>query len=593
MVHSLAESGQLAGIRGAYRLTRQAAEIQVPETVQAVLSARIDRQGEREKQVLQMASVIGKTFSEGVLARIAELDLRASLEALKAAEFIYESSIYPQLEYAFKHPLTQEVAYGSQLGERRQKVHAAVARSLAEMDLEKVDERAALIAHHWEAAGEALEAASWHRRAAEWAGMSDIAEAQRHWQRVRRLCQEAGDAPESASLGIVACREILMLGWRLGLPEEEEGAVFSEGKRWIDRAGRPEEGALLEGAYSLCRTILRGDLRGGLSHGRAAEKLAEEAGNTHLVPIISRVVIWPLMVMGHLDEVRTLLDRMIEASRDGLDAGVKWYGGWSYVVALYTRGVVECYAGDLEQGRQMVEQGIELARARGELELEGLALFWFGHVSWISSEIERGLSLCRRSLEIAERFGSTRGRDLAYGALGRLLALNGQHDEAVDLLERALNKQEKQPPDLGYEALAVLAEAYLAAGDLVAARRTAEEGIQVGRRMGARISEAHSHRALARTLLRQEGQKAPAEIDEALNRADALYTKTGARNFKAFVLLERAELARIQGDNEARERELEAAIRLFREMKAPIRVQEVEQLLAEARQGPAGPPQAG
>ena len=589
VVQSLAESGQLEGIRGAYRLTRQVAEILVPDTVQAVLSARIDRQGEREKQILQMASVIGKTFSEGVLARIAELDLRASLEALKTAEFIYESSIYPQLEYSFKHPLTQEVAYGSQLGERRQKVHAAVARSLAEMESEKLDERAALIAHHWEAAGESLEAARWHRKAAEWAGMSNIAEAQRHWQRVRKLSQEAAHELEAASLGILACQQILTIGWRLGLTEAEECAVFSEGKQWIERTGHPEEDALLEWAYSIYRTNMHGDLRGGLAHGRAAQKLAEEAGNTDLAIIVSGAVIVALDMIGYLDESRILLDRIIEATRDRLDLGVKLWGGSHYIWALLTRGgEVECLAGDLEQARQMLEQSIELARARGQLENEGFALWEFGQLSWITLDLEHGLAMCRRCVEIAERFGSKLSRGQAYCALGLLLALGGRHDEAVGLLKREFNKQEKQALVPVYEThyLAVLAEAYLAAGDLVAARTAAEKGIEVGRRIGAMVAEAHSHLALARILLRQDGEKAGAQIDEALNCADALYTGTGARNFKALVHLERAELARVTGDDENREQELKAALQLFRQMKAPIRVRQAEQLLAGAKERP-------
>jgi predicted ATPase len=121
----------------------------------------------------QTAAVIGKEFAEPVLKRVAELseaELPESLGKLTAAEFIYEEALYPHAEYAFKHPLTQEVAYRSQLGERRSRGHAAVARAIAELYPEQLDERAALLAHHWERAGEAARAAEWHRRAALWAG---------------------------------------------------------------------------------------------------------------------------------------------------------------------------------------------------------------------------------------------------------------------------------------------------------------------------------------------------------------------------------------------------------------------------------------
>ena len=118
MAQSLIESGHLEGTRGAYRLVTPIERLEVPATVQAVLAARIDRLPEREKRLLQVASVIGKDFPEPLLAEVAELpadELKAALAALRRAEFIHEQAIYPVAEYAFKHPLTQEVALGSQL----------------------------------------------------------------------------------------------------------------------------------------------------------------------------------------------------------------------------------------------------------------------------------------------------------------------------------------------------------------------------------------------------------------------------------------------------------------------------------------------
>jgi predicted ATPase len=134
---------------------------------EALLAARIDRLGERDKQVLQTAAVIGKDFSEPILQRVvgetvraplAEADLHAALRNLKDAEFVYEQALYPVVEYAFKHPLTQEVALRSQLKERRRSTHAAVARALEEVQAERLDETAALLAHHHEGAGEAGQA---------------------------------------------------------------------------------------------------------------------------------------------------------------------------------------------------------------------------------------------------------------------------------------------------------------------------------------------------------------------------------------------------------------------------------------------------
>src|SRR5260370_20211699 len=126
-----------------------------------------------EQQVLQTAAVIGKTFGEALLGRVMasvtaidETALGAALSALAAAEVLYQAALYPQLEYSFKHPLTQEVAQRSQLRERRVRVHAAAAKVLEE-EGGNLDERAAESAQHCAEAGAARRAARGHPRAAE------------------------------------------------------------------------------------------------------------------------------------------------------------------------------------------------------------------------------------------------------------------------------------------------------------------------------------------------------------------------------------------------------------------------------------------
>jgi adenylate cyclase len=140
--------------------------------------------------------VIGKDFSEPILARVlneishsplSETELGLALHILKDGDFILEQSLYPVAEYTFKHPLTQDAALHSQLRERRLRVHAAAAGALEEAHAGRLNEAAALLAHHHEEAGDALAAARWHRRAAEWAGITNAAEGLRHWERVRSL----------------------------------------------------------------------------------------------------------------------------------------------------------------------------------------------------------------------------------------------------------------------------------------------------------------------------------------------------------------------------------------------------------------------
>ncbi len=156
LIRDLVESGGLEGERRAFRAAAPIDEAALPATVQAVLAARIDRLSQRDRTVLQAAAVIGHRFTEPLLKRVTGLDdkeLGAALRALVGADLLVQSTT-TAAGYAFKHDLTQEVAYRSELSERRARIHGAVARALEQQHPDKRDELAALIAHHLEEAGE-------------------------------------------------------------------------------------------------------------------------------------------------------------------------------------------------------------------------------------------------------------------------------------------------------------------------------------------------------------------------------------------------------------------------------------------------------
>ena len=150
-VRTLVETGVLVGERGAYRLAQALPTIQVPATVQAVLAARIDRLPPEEKRLLQTAAVIGTEVPLPLLQAIAEMPeeaLHRSLAHLQAAEFLYETRLFPEREYTFKHALTHEVAYGSLLQERRRALHARIVEALEALAGDRVAEQVERLAHH-------------------------------------------------------------------------------------------------------------------------------------------------------------------------------------------------------------------------------------------------------------------------------------------------------------------------------------------------------------------------------------------------------------------------------------------------------------
>jgi predicted ATPase len=150
-VRTLVETHVLAGERGQYRLTQPVQTIQVPATVQVMLAARIDRLLPEDKRLLQTASVIGKDLPFALLQAIADLPeekLRRGLDHLQAAEFLYETGLFPDLEYTFKHALTHEVTYGGLLQERRRELHARIVDAIETLHRGRLGGEIERLAHH-------------------------------------------------------------------------------------------------------------------------------------------------------------------------------------------------------------------------------------------------------------------------------------------------------------------------------------------------------------------------------------------------------------------------------------------------------------
>jgi class 3 adenylate cyclase len=167
-VRTLVETGALVGEPGGYRLDRPAATIQMPATVQAILAARIDRLRPELKRLLQAAAVVGKDVPVALLTAVAEMTddaLHAALAELQRAELLYETRLFPDLEYTFKHALTHEVAYGGVLQERRRALHGTILETLERLYADRLGEHAEELAHHAERGARVDEAVRYLREA--------------------------------------------------------------------------------------------------------------------------------------------------------------------------------------------------------------------------------------------------------------------------------------------------------------------------------------------------------------------------------------------------------------------------------------------
>jgi tetratricopeptide (TPR) repeat protein len=451
-----------------------------------------------------------------------------------------------------------------------------VARALEVTHPQQLDEQAAVIAHHLEQAGEELEAARWHRRAAEWIGRNDVAEAIRNWQRVLALTAELPESEERTGLRLGACTTVLIQGgWRLGISGEETEALFVEGRALAERAGDNDARLILINGYAARVGLAGGDIRRYDALAREAHALVDESTSpaVHGITLLGRA--YSSFCLGRFDEALRLAAQMPDVLAGDLELGLDLVGlsllAWSW----HTRAEYSAHCGRLDDARACQREAERLART-GDV---GESLVWMRQNpaeigSMAGERDERVLEELRRGafegLELAEQVGSPFSRVLGHLWVGGAQALHGDWDEAVRACETALQISSEHQTGLEREPqiLYQLAEARLGAGDLEAAQAAAEQGIRRARERGQPYFEALNHLARARALRRARGADARDEIERTLDRALELVEETNGRSIAPQLLEERARLANLFGDAAACERGLRDAQRLYTEIGA-------------------------
>jgi adenylate cyclase len=572
VVQSLVESGRLEGEKGAYRLIGSVESLEIPASVQSVLAARIDRLPEREKQQLQTAAVIGKEFSESILNRVSPLPLAEQAESISElvrCEFVYEKALYPEVEYGFKHPLTQEVAYQSQLGDRRRVTHAAVARALEEAGADRLDEHAALIALHWAEAGEGLEAARWYRRAAEWMGVRDVAEASGLWRRLCSVLDGVATSPERSELRLAGLLQILNLGLRLGLPSDQAASAFAEAHAL---ATDIEDTRSLAAAYNNYSALLafEGRLAESLAHCEAALQAADRTDDVGLQLLARMDKAHTLLQLGSLESAVEVSESGLSVVPDDLSVGRDVRGFSPYPNLFAQRGSSFLIMGRLPEAQRDYDHCLELARELAEAEIPGWSHYWLAEILCFAGDFAGALRNARSALESAEQTGSLLTAVLGQQVLGRIHLAHGAWDEAAEALGESLRitraegaAQMEQPL-----ILARLADAYLGSGDAERALSAASKAIELSRHLGTRWKEIPAHLSRARVLRTRGAGDAREGVATALTAAEDLVSDTGARVYLPFLCEERAALAAQLGDASRREQYLHEAHRLFTEMSA-------------------------
>jgi class 3 adenylate cyclase/tetratricopeptide (TPR) repeat protein len=543
MIRSLVERGVLRGERGAHGLAAPIEEITLPETVQAVLASRIDRLADHDKDVLQAAAVVGRDVPIELLRAVVELpapELTASLERLSTAELLGPAES-PGV-HTFRHPLAQEVAYRTQLLDRRRGTHAAIARALLTIHGPAAATHAALLAHHFDEAGEHLEAARWHEQAGRRVARTDPADGVRHCRRVTTLLAAVPESRETLTLELTSRIALLEIGRIAGIEEREARDLFDEARAVAERLEDRTGHAFLLTSYGrLCG--LAGDVGQYLACAERATQLAE--GSDAMFEFEMRSVLaHAQLAVGRLAPARATAERaLIEVARvAGLRDAVErstapglcrvW---WALASAHLGRSA------DAETALQalLAEESEPALQA-----LYGTHAF-LCEVLRLRSDRPGALAHGRRAVERAEERGSVFSQVEASAFLGAAELADGDFIAATNRLERALSLARDRRTALWYEPriLATLADAKLASGDRVGASALLSEARELVRRgRGWRLGAFDVALAWVH-LLASEPASDRTALESALESMDALTAELGSDPYRRIAALERARLA--------------------------------------------------
>ncbi|HET7485738.1 MAG TPA: adenylate/guanylate cyclase domain-containing protein [Solirubrobacterales bacterium] len=543
IVRELVEAGHFEGERGAYRLVRPVEEAGVPATVQAVLAARIDRLDPDAKQLLQIASVVGKEVGAralGLTAGLGEKDLNPALCELVDGGFLYEAELYPERVLAFRHPLTREVAYGTQLAERRAATHAAAARAMIELEPERLDELAALVAHHMEAGGETLEAARWSARAAHWAGHTRPQDALRLWKRVTALTTDLEENEETLALAISSRLLQLEYAWRLGMERDEADTLATEATEIAERIGDMHALAMLKLLIAVRPGVAERSTE-WVSAADEATQLADETGDPALRIAIRSAGAYAHMCAGDLEALERTAGELLELTGGDPSLGAGIVVDCPIAWALMAKSVALRERDRPDEAGELLDEALRLAGEHDDPETEGWARGSKSLLVADRGEFEAALALARRNCELTEQLGDVFSRSTALTSMAYVQHEAGDDDGALETIERA-DRIYREAMGSGGETEAwrstLRARALLGLGHTGEALEEAEWAASTaGRReMGWQIPSALHTVAQARAAAGVAG------VEEALDEAAAAAGSRGHLMTLGRIETERADL---------------------------------------------------
>jgi tetratricopeptide (TPR) repeat protein len=527
-VRTLVETGALGGERGAYYLAQALPTLQVPATVQVVLAARLDRLPPEAKRLLQTAAVIGIEVPFPLLQAIAalpETTLHRYLAHLQAAAFLYETRLFPERGYTFKHALTHEVAYGSLLQERRRVLHATIVEAMETLYTAHLADHVERLAHHTFRGETWDKAVAYCRQAGAKANdRSAHREAVASFEQALVALQHLPETPDTL-------RQTIDLRFSLRnalLPLGEHGRICDHLRLAETLARRLHDQRRLGQAFAYLAEYFR--LTGAAAHavtsGERALALALALGDFALQVMATFFLGAACSALGEYRQAVAYFRRNVAS----LTGELRWkrFGMTGLPAVMSRTWLVSCLAdlGEFDEGIARGDEAIQLAESTEHPFSLTQAYYALGTLFLRQGDLPKAIPVLERGLALCQGVGIVTWFPTVAAALGYTYTLSGRLPEALPLLQQAVAQDPSKGISAGHaRRVAYLSEAYLLAGRRDEAVDLATHALAFARTLKARGNEAYAlwlHGEMAAHQALRTGETADACYHQALALAHEL-----------------------------------------------------------------------
>jgi class 3 adenylate cyclase/tetratricopeptide (TPR) repeat protein len=499
LVRTMVETGVLEGERGAYRLAKPLSSVQVPASVQAVLSARIDRLAPDDKRLLQAAAVIGKDVPYPVLQAIAEYpppELDPALERLQSAQFLYATEGAAEAEFTFKHGLTREVAYEGLLLQKRRALHAEIVSVIEALYPERIAEHADRLAHHALAGEVWRKAVDYSRQvAAKAAQTAAYRAAIGALEQALVALEHLPSSPETQRESIdirLELRSSLMPSGELQIMHDHLLVAQHLADELHDRER-------LTRIYSyLCQYFgFMRQLDTAIEWGERAVQLANQLEQPDLVVLSSILAGEVLLLAGQFGACVAMQRRSIELLQGELQYQ---RFGMTGLPAAFSRGITAfCLAelGEFAEARADSAEAIHLAQEINHPYTLEMVFLYDGFLHLTQGQLQEAVASLRQAIDLCNAWNFPVLRITATARLGYAHVLSGYVELGIPLLEQATAQADAAGRHYEHATIvAWLAHAYLLAGRPEEAVKEAKRAYELAEASKQQAKIAHTLRIL-------------------------------------------------------------------------------------------------